>query len=108
MHRLSTHRQRREIRGSKGGSVIMATTIAKPQTLFGKRVRRQEDPRLITGTATYVDDLKMPGMHHACIVRSPHGAAKIKSLDTNAAENLPGVVALFAGKDTEKVGPVPC
>ena len=53
----------------------MATTITKTETLVGKRIRRLEDPRLITGTATYVDDIKMPGMHHACILRSPHGAA---------------------------------
>jgi len=86
----------------------MATTITKTETLVGKRIRRREDPRLITGTATYVDDIQMPGMHHACIVRSPHGAAKIKSIDTKAAAALPGVVAVFVGKDTEKVGPVPC
>src|SRR5579883_1339517 len=86
----------------------MATTITKTDTLVGKRIRRREDPRLITGTATYVDDIQMPGMHHACIVRSPHGAAKIKSIDTRKAKELPGVVAVFTGKDTEKVGPVPC
>jgi carbon-monoxide dehydrogenase large subunit len=86
----------------------MATTITKTETLVGKRIRRREDPRLITGTATYVDDIQMPGMHHACIVRSPHGAAKIKSINVKPATNLPGVVAVFIGKDTEKVGPVPC
>src|SRR6202158_4993737 len=86
----------------------MATTITKTETLVGKRIRRREDPRLITGTATYVDDIQMPGMHHACIVRSPHGAAKIKSINTKPASDLPGVVAVFTGKDTEKVGPVPC
>ena len=43
----------------------MATTITKTETLVGKRIRRKEDPRLITGTATYVDDIQMPGMHHA-------------------------------------------
>src|SRR5260370_26673564 len=86
----------------------MATTITTTETLVGKRIRRREDPRFITGTATYVDDLQMPGMHHACIVRSPHGAAKIKSLDVKPALALPGVVAVFTGKDTEKVGPVPC
>src|SRR5579883_2664879 len=86
----------------------MATTITKTDTLVGKRIRRREDPRLITGTATYVDDIQMPGMHHACMVRSPHGAAKIKSIDTRKAKELPGVVAVFTGKDTEKVGPVPC
>src|SRR5215472_10872439 len=86
----------------------MATTLTKPQTLFGKRVRRQEDPRLITGTATYLDDLKVPGMHHACIVRSPHGAAKIKSIHTKAAAAMPGVAAIFTGADVKNLGGVPC
>ncbi|HTW66697.1 MAG TPA: xanthine dehydrogenase family protein molybdopterin-binding subunit [Bryobacteraceae bacterium] len=86
----------------------MATTTAKPETLVGKRIRRREDPRLITGTATYVDDIQMPGLHHACIVRSPHGAAKIKSINIQPALKFPGVAAVFTGKDTENVGPVPC
>src|SRR5690348_5410722 len=87
---------------------MMATTITRTDTLVGKRIRRREDPRLITGTATYVDDIQMPGMHHACIVRSPHGAAKIKSIETQKARELPGVVAVFTGKDTENLAPVPC
>jgi aerobic carbon-monoxide dehydrogenase large subunit len=86
----------------------MATTTAKPELLVGKRLRRREDPRLITGTATYVDDMKMPGMLYATIVRSPHAAAKIRSMDISKAAALPGVAAVFTGKDTEKVGPVPC
>jgi carbon-monoxide dehydrogenase large subunit len=87
----------------------MATpTITKTEPLIGKRIRRREDPRLITGTATYVDDIQMPGMHHACIVRSPHGAARIKSIDVKPALDTPGVVAVFTGRDTEGVGPVPC
>ncbi len=86
----------------------MATTITKQQTLFGKRIRRQEDPRLITGTALYLDDLKMPGMHHACVVRSPHGAARIKGIDTKAALATPGVAAVFTGADIRDLGPVPC
>lgn len=86
----------------------MATTTAKPETLIGKRIRRREDPRLITGTATYVDDIKMPGMHYAIIVRSPHAAAKIRSIDTKQALARKGVVAVFTGKDVQKVGPVPC
>src|SRR5216684_6162647 len=86
----------------------MATTITKTETLVGKRIRRREDPRLITGTATYVDDIQMPGMHHACIVRSPHGAANIKSIDVKPALDTPGVVAVYTGHDTVGVGPVPC
>src|SRR2546426_978257 len=86
----------------------MATTITKTETLVGKSIRRREDPRLITGTATYVDDIQMPGMHHACIPRSPHGAARIRSIDIKAASAHPGVVAVFTGKDVTAVGPVPC
>ena len=86
----------------------MATTTAKPETLVGKRIRRREDPRLITGTATYVEDVQMPGMHYACILRSPHAAAKIRSIDTKAALKTKCVVAVFTGKDTESAGAVPC
>src|SRR5439155_23415256 len=55
-----------------------------------------------------VDDIKMPGMHHACVVRSPHAAARIRSIDTKPALDRPGVVAVFTGADVESVGPVPC
>ena len=86
----------------------MATTITKPETLVGKKIRRREDPRLITGTATYLDDIKMPGMHHACLVRSPHAAARIKNLNVKPALARPGVVAVFTGADVKDLGPVPC
>ena len=86
----------------------MATTITKVDRLVGKRIRRREDPRLITGTATYVEDIQIPGMHYAAVVRSPHAAANIRSVSTKAASEAPGVVAVFTGKDTEKIGPVPC
>src|SRR4051812_43791298 len=86
----------------------MATTITKTDTLVGKRIRRREDPRLITGTATYVEDIKMPGMHYAVVVRSPHAAARIKSIDTKKAAAHKGVAAVFTGEDVKSVGPVPC
>jgi carbon-monoxide dehydrogenase large subunit len=86
----------------------MATTVTKIDKLVGKRVRRKEDPRLITGTATYVDDIVIPAMNHAAVVRSPHGAAKIKSIDVSKAAELPGVVAVFVGVDVTGVGTVPC
>jgi carbon-monoxide dehydrogenase large subunit len=86
----------------------MATTVARPEPLVGKRVRRQEDPRLITGTATYVDDIEMPGMHYACILRSPHAAARIRAIRTEAAAQAPGVAAVFTGEDTKHIGGVPC
>jgi aerobic carbon-monoxide dehydrogenase large subunit len=88
----------------------MATTVAEIQKekLVGKRLRRREDPRLITGTATYVDDIQMEGMQYAAIVRSPHAAAKIRSVDAKQAQKAAGVLAVFTGKDTQKVGAVPC
>src|SRR5262245_18074330 len=87
---------------------MATTTITKTEKLVGKRIRRREDPRLITGTATYVDDVKMPGMHYAAILRSPHAAAKIKSIDVSKAKALKGVLAVFTGKDTKDAGAVPC
>ena len=87
---------------------MATTTTPKVETYVGQRVKRREDPRLITGTATYVDDIQLPGMHYAAIVRSPHAAARIKGIDTRPARGLPGVVAVFTGADTAGVGPVPC
>src|SRR5574341_1385582 len=90
----------------------MATTVPKPEikieTFVGKRIRRREDPRLITGSAVYVDDIQMPGMHHAAIVRNPHATAHIRTIHADAARNLPGVLAVYTGADVEGVGPVPC
>ncbi|PYT93822.1 MAG: carbon monoxide dehydrogenase [Acidobacteria bacterium] len=86
----------------------MATTTVKTETFVGKRIRRREDPRLITGTATYVEDVQMPGMHYAVILRSPHAAARIRSIDTKQAVAAPGVVCVFTGKDIKGVGAVPC
>ena len=87
---------------------MATTTTTHIEKLVGKRIRRREDPRLITGTATYVDDMVLPGMLHAAIVRSPHAAANIRSIDIAAAAGAPGVVAVFTGKDTAHIGPVPC
>src|SRR5580658_7028909 len=86
----------------------MATTITKIDKLVGQRIRRREDPRLLTGTATYVEDMVLPGMHWAAIIRSPHAAANIRSIDMSKAAALPGVVAVFTGKDTTEVGNVVC
>jgi carbon-monoxide dehydrogenase large subunit len=77
-------------------------------TLFGARVRRREDPRLITGRATYTDDLRLPGLVHAVMVRSPHAHARIRGVDVAAARARPGVLAVFTGADLAgKVGPIP-
>ncbi len=67
--------------------------------VLGTSVKRREDPELITGRGKYTDDLTLPGMLHAAIVRSPHGHAKIRSIDIAAASAAPGVVAVYTGKD---------
>jgi len=77
--------------------------------IFGSGIRRREDPRLITGGATFTDDVQLPGMAHAAILRSPHAHAKINSIDTAAASEAPGVVAVYTGADTDGVlNPIPC
>jgi len=78
-------------------------------TLFGSGIKRREDPRLITGSATYTDDVKLPGLVYAMFVRSPYAHARLKSVDTKAARNAPGVVAIYTGKDlADRLVPVPC
>jgi carbon-monoxide dehydrogenase large subunit len=86
-----------------------AAKVKASQGYFGRAMKRVEDPRLIKGIATYVDDLKIPGVLHAEFVRSPHANAKIKSIKTDTAKKLPGVVGVFTGADVnEKVGAIPC
>jgi len=78
-------------------------------TVFGSGIRRREDPRLITGTATYTDDIVLPGLVHAAILRSPYAHARIAKLDTARARQAPGVLAVFTAADTENaLKPVPC
>jgi carbon-monoxide dehydrogenase large subunit len=74
----------------------------------GKAIKRTEDPRLIQGLAHYVDDVRLPDTLHAMFLRSIYAHARIKSIDTTAALKLPGVVAVYTGKDVQKIGVVPC
>ena len=68
-------------------------------SVFGTSIRRREDPQLITGKGKFTDDLTLPGMLHASIVRSPHAHARINSIDIAAAAAAPGVVAVYTGQD---------
>ena len=65
----------------------------------GQRVLRREDPRLLTGSGTYVDDVVVPGMLHAAFVRSDLPRARVTSIDTEAARALPGVRAVLTAAD---------
>ena len=76
--------------------------------MFGASIKRREDPRLITGKATYTDDMHRRGLAYAQIVRSPHAHARIKGIDVEAARRASGVIAVFTGKDLQGViNPIP-
>ncbi len=81
-------------------------------TKFGlaQPVRRVEDPRLLLGQGRYTDDIQLPGMLYGVVLRSPHAAAAITSIDTAAAAALPGVRAIYTGADlaADGIGPLPC
>jgi carbon-monoxide dehydrogenase large subunit len=67
--------------------------------LIGERVRRNEDPRLLTGQAQFVDDVQLPGLLHAAFLRSDQAHARLLSLDVETARQRPGVVAVFTADD---------
>jgi carbon-monoxide dehydrogenase large subunit len=71
---------------------------------LGVAMKRREDPALITGKGKYTDDLVLPNMAYAVIIRSDHAHARIKSINTSKAKALEGVVAVFTGKDLKDSG----
>ena len=86
----------------------MTTLEDRPRRHVGESLRRKEDPRLITGRATFVDDIVLPGMLHAAIVRSPEAHARIVSVDGSAALARPGIRAVFTGDDMrDLLAPLP-
>ncbi len=89
-------------------SNLQAPSSAKRRHI-GAPLKRVEDPRLIRGIGTYVDDIKLTGMLHCVIVRSPHAHAKISAINTDAAKKTAGVVGVFTGTDVNAhCGTVPC
>ncbi len=76
---------------------------------IGEGLKRKEDYRFLTGAGQYTDDVTVARQTHAVFVRSPHAHARLKSVDTSAATQMPGVVGIFTGKDIEgKMGGLPC
>jgi carbon-monoxide dehydrogenase large subunit len=76
-------------------------------SLVGSRIKRREDPRLIMGRGIYVDDVQLPRMTYAAILRSPYAHAHIRRINTDKAKALPGVVAVMTGADLQGKN-VPC
>ena len=67
--------------------------VATPN-MIGQPIKRQEDPRLIAGIGKYVDDISLPHMLHAALLRSDRAHAEIKRVDVSKAKQIPGVVAV--------------
>jgi len=77
---------------------------------IGQGVPRFEDPRLVSGRGSYVDDIVLPRMAHGYVLRSPHGNARILSIDTDRAKAAHGVLAVLTGADWQAsgFGDLPC
>jgi aerobic carbon-monoxide dehydrogenase large subunit len=81
----------------------MTATVEEPAAVgFGRRLRK-EDPRFVRGKGTYVDDIVLPGMLHGAVLRSPYAHARIRSIDTSAAESHPKVKAVITGQLLESL-----
>src|SRR5215468_9781544 len=70
-----------------------------PAKWFGASVKRKEDPAFLTGRGRYVDDIELPGLLHAVVLRSPHAHAAIRGIDRAAALALSGVHAVITHAD---------
>ncbi len=75
------------------------TDQTSSQSYIGAPLRRREDVRFVTGRGQYLDDVRLPGMLHAAILRSPHAHARVRGIDASAALTLEGVVAVFSYAD---------
>src|SRR5690348_13535907 len=77
---------------------------------IGSSVPRLEDGRLLRGKGRFTDDLNFSHAAFGFVVRSPHAHANIGAIDTSTVETMPGVLAVFTGRDVEreKIGPIPC
>ena len=82
----------------------MANTWPKERRLLGTKIQRVDGPDKATGRAKYSFDINRPGMLQAAILRSPYAHAKIKTLDTSAAEKMPGVKAVHVIADPAQIG----
>jgi CO/xanthine dehydrogenase Mo-binding subunit len=76
---------------------------------LGARIPRNEDPRLLTGHGLFVDDVRLPGLAHAAVLRSPHAHARLRRVNVRRAREAPGVLAVYTASDLPKSlnGPLP-
>src|SRR6266540_15248 len=74
---------------------------------IGRPLKRREDPRLLTGSGRYVDDIRPPGCAHVALLRSPHAHARIVRVDVERAARAPGVVTVVTGAEVSHLAPMP-
>ncbi|MBJ7504624.1 MAG: xanthine dehydrogenase family protein molybdopterin-binding subunit [Ilumatobacteraceae bacterium] len=88
----------------------MSITQERTNSIIGTRMLRREDPALLTGEAKFTNDLVIPGALHLAVLRSPYAHARIKSINVSDALAMPGVVAVYTGKDLRDAwaAPMPC
>ena len=84
------------------------TPAEQPGRAFGAAIKRKEDPRLLRGDGRYVSDLKLHGLAHAAVLRSPHAHARIRSLDAEAARADPRVLDVITGAEVGHLPPLDC
>ena len=73
--------------------------------MLGLPIKRGEDPRLVSGSGAYLEDLALPGLVHLVFLRSPHAHARLGRIDTSAARNMPGVLAVLTGAEVDRTLP---
>lgn len=78
--------------------------MVQPRQFRGEPIKRREDPALLTGEAQYTDDLTEARVAFAAILRSPHGHARVKRIDTSEARSRDGVVGVFTADDVKRAG----
>jgi carbon-monoxide dehydrogenase large subunit len=87
---------------------VSAASLATAKFGIGQPVRRTEDPVLVQGHGRYTDDIDLPGQAYAVIVRSTHAHGVIKSIDTDAARAMPGVLGVYTAADLKDYGTFKC
>jgi carbon-monoxide dehydrogenase large subunit len=83
-------------------------TAEATKRMVGQAIKRREDPLLITGHGNFLDDVKLSGMAHAAVLRSPYAHARITAIDISKAKAMPGVIDVIVGSDMLDVNPLPC
>ncbi|MEA2426090.1 MAG: aerobic carbon-monoxide dehydrogenase large subunit, partial [Thermoleophilaceae bacterium] len=82
--------------------------MSAPARVFGAPIKRKEDPRLLRGDGRYLSDIKLHGMVHAAVLRSPHAHAEIRSIDFSACEADPRCVAVLSAADFDELPTLAC